>query len=596
MSEWKNTDKAVLASYPKPIAHMRRRFRDRQLSLVFGTGLTQPLGMPGWKALNQLIAAHPAVDGMQILAVPTEESVKELCESGSYKDIVKLMGSGPEETIITQRLYEHFKKQYKSAHQNEPYSLELIADIQREWRAIIREQLYGESDGAKPKNLAKSLLKKHPYLKTLMPIVRRMPLTITYNFDDILELALVGIADKADKDARDLGRAYETTTDIRIPNRKRNGVIYHPNGHIPRNTMEGGFDRIVLSEDEFADRMIETMTGQYASLSHHFQRSTCVLIGLSLKDSILKIMMSQSARTTPGHYHYFVHFCKDGKKPSQDEQDAICAANFETFHLITLFLSNSEIASLGALITNGYDVKKDKVDDSEFIYLTEEVGVEPVYHYYIVGAVGAGKSTLVSHVRDLVTHDEWVEDRLPELAETWRVLDQDEENRVKKEKVDKWIAEQFSQKNHILLKEKVGLVVSDRCPLDPLAFTDKPNWPEKARYLLSKIAPGQSTTKIQEGQIIYIENDPRALELRIRHTNKKYRREELKEMQNYLDIIYFLNGDIKVRTQLMSLVDVITRVAHIIHMEPYSPVQLHDRLTAIGKGQGTTPLFDIVEK
>ena len=550
---------------------MRRRFRDKRLSLVFGTGLTQPLGMPSWKELNQLIADDPTVKGSHLLATPTEKTVREQLNNDNYEEVTRLFGNVPEETIITQRLYEHFKA---NRHESEPpdpkHILEWNADNQKEWRGIIREKLYGDSIKLKPEALAPKILSDHPYLSRLMPIIQIMPLTITYNFDDILEIALTGSSNDVDEI---LGRKYETTTDISKPSRKQSGVIYHPNGYIPRNKMEGRSEKIVLSEDEFAGRMIETMTGQYASLSHHFQRSSCIFIGLSLKDNILKNLLRQSAQVTPGHYHYYIYYYSENKKPSKIEQHAICESNFAVYNLITLFLSGKEIAALGKLITDGHSRVKDKekgeVDDTSFLRLAGDVGVEPVYHYYIVGAVGAGKSTLVSHFRDLETHDEWVEDRLPELAEVWGReegvgAEMIRQARAKREHIDDWVTDQFARKNIILWEESVGIVVSDRCPLDPLAFTHRSERRAKAKLIISKIRPEPAETKIREGQVIYLQNDPRALEIRIRTTDKKYRKPDLEAMQAVLEDIYSIPGSSTIKTALMSSFDIIQRVAYFI--------------------------------
>lgn len=589
MTEWNTSDKTVLDLYPKAIAHLRRRFQDKRLSLVFGSGLTQPLGLPSWNELNQLIAENTRVKGIHILAIPTEKSISVLCEMRAYKDIINLLGKVPEATIITQRLFEHFKTTLKKLlPPKEHHTLETNADIQRKWRKIIREELYGSLDNVKPDEIARKILDTHPYLADLLPIIKLMPLTITYNFDDVLELTLMGTRSESE---RKEGKGYEVTTDIRIPSRNQSRVVYHPNGYIPRNSMEEESDRIVLSEDEFAGRMIETMTGQYASLSHHFQRTTCVFIGLSLKDNILKNLLRQSAQVTPGHYHYFVHHYSNGKKPDEDEQKTIYASNFATYHLRTLFFSNVEISSLGNLISDGYGTKKGQAKasppDSAFISLTKDIGVKPVYHYYIVGAVRAGKSMVVSHLRDLVTPEVWVDNRPLDLGEDWQELSKNEAAKRRRDEVDKWIAEQFELRNQILHQESVGIVVSDRCPLDPLAFTLRAEWSDKARYLRDKMG----SLDIVEGQVIYLKNDPRVLALRTRRTTKKYFEPRLAEMQEALEEIYSMPEVIEIDTHLVSPVHVIQRVAHIIHLEPYTPSDLNGRLSEIINEDTQLPIF-----
>ena len=102
---------------------------------------------------------------------------------------------------------------------------------------------------------------------------------------------------------------------------ERGRVQSHRMVTFQENTMEGGYEGIVLSEDEFADRMIETMTGQYASLLHHYSKNTCLFVGLSLKDSILKNVLRQCATVTPGHYHYYVEYYEDSPAGRRADRD-----------------------------------------------------------------------------------------------------------------------------------------------------------------------------------------------------------------------------------------------------------------------------------
>jgi len=79
---------------------------------------------------------------MAILGGAPEE-VRKLLENGLHEDAGRLLRCGPEETIITQRLYEHFKAaKYKSLPQVQG-SLGVNADVQREWRAIPEQAVCG---------------------------------------------------------------------------------------------------------------------------------------------------------------------------------------------------------------------------------------------------------------------------------------------------------------------------------------------------------------------------------------------------------------------------------------------------------------------
>ncbi|HUT30822.1 MAG TPA: SIR2 family protein [Sedimentisphaerales bacterium] len=569
MEKWTKTDGKVLKEYTRPIVHLRRQFEAGRLVLVFGTGVAQQVGVPGWTELNNKIASDSKVKGEKLLDRPLHESVDDFLENESRETILKLLsGAGPEETITTQRLFECYKKKkYACSNPAEYYSPKLDSSIYRQWRQIIRDKLYETTC------LPKAILTKHKYLSSFLPIIRHMPLTITYNFDDILEMALYHDPKKEDS------RGYETVTNLRALPRRKSAVIYHPNGYIPRNPMEEKSQEMVLSESEFANRMADLTSGQYNSLLHVLSSNTCLFIGLSLKDSILKNLLKQSARIAPGNYHYYVDYYKtNSEKPTGPKISSMESANFEAYNLKTLFLTNRELKSLGTLVYKGYDKAKRLLDDGPIFHFAQDNKIEHlVFCFYIIGSIGVGKSTCVSYLRSLITHDEWHEDKLPDLARHWKTLE-DEES--KRKEVDKWIAEQFKQKNQDLLDVKLGISICDRCPLDPISFTPKEKWHEKAKLLLNTISPNNRET-IKPGHIIYLWDDPEHLDIRVRRTPKEYDKDGLKELQNKLDKVYDMDGMTRIDCRFQSFYEIMKRICRIIHMENYQPAEIHERLIAI---------------
>lgn len=578
MDNWSETDRKMLEEYTRPIVHLRRQFEAGRLNLVFGTGLTQQVGIPGWNELNDMIALDPDVDGEKLLGRPTQKRVDHFLDNESRETIVKLLtGVGPEETITTQRLFEYFKKKkYEQEDLNDFHTPKLDSGIYRDWRQIIRNNLYLEKRAVSPDKI----LENHKYIKEFLPILKNTPVTITYNFDDVIEAALYYDPHKQDDD-----RGYEAVTDLRTLPRRKSAVIYHPNGYIPRNPMEEKTQEMVLSESEFANRMIELASGQYNSLFHIFSRNTCLLIGLSLKDSILKNLLKQSAMMAPGNYHYYIdYYEKEDDKPTNKEKHSIEATNFDTYNLRTLFLSNEEIKSIGKLIYHGYNPETKSLDDNQINHFAIENNVDVRYNFYIIGAIGVGKSTCVSHLRSLVTHDEWHEDRLPSLGQNWQTLEDKEKER---KEIDEWIANEFKQKNHDLIDTKPGISVCDRCPLDPISFTPESRWREKAEYLLNVICPGKDPEKLQPGHVIYLWDDPEHLDIRVRRSPKKYDKESLDELQKNLDKIYDVNmmfGVTKIDCRFQSFYEIMKRVSRIIHMEKYEPANIHGRLIYIKDG------------
>jgi hypothetical protein len=573
MNNWTDVDKNLLQSYTRPIVHLRRQLEAGRLVLIFGTGLTQQVGIPSWNKLNEEIAADDRVQGVKLLGRPLSETIDDFLAHESRETVAKLLsGAGPEETITTQRLFECFKnKKYLNESPSEYHSPKLDASIYGEWRQIIREKLY------KNAGLPEQILNKHTYLKSFLPIIQYMPLTVTYNFDDIIENALSADSLKKGVDSRQ----YEIITSLQTLPRRKSAVIYHPNGYIPRNPMEEKSQEMVLSESEFANRILELTSGQYNSLLHVLSSNTCLFIGLSLKDSILKNLLKQSAMIAPGNYHYYInYYAQNSEKPSDEDIKSMEAADFETYNLRTLFLNNEELNSIGKLIHEGYDNAKKQLDNNAIIHFAEENKIDISFYFYIVGAIGVGKSTCVSHLRNLITHDEWHEDRLPDLARYWKTLESEED---KRRRVDEWIAKQFKQKNYDLIEMKLGISICDRCPLDPISFTPENKCQEKAQYLLNTISPN-NVHQIKDGHIIYLWDDPEHLEIRVKRSAKKYNKDSLAELQDRLNLIYNMPGVTKIDCRFQSFYEIMKRISRIIHMEEYEPAKIQERLTFIKNG------------
>lgn len=569
MEKWTKTKGKLLKEYARPIVHLRRQFEAKRLVLVFGTGVVQQVGVPGWVDLNNKIASDSRVEGHKLLDRPLHESVDDFLKNESRETLLRLLsGAGPEETITTQRLFELFKsKKYACSDPAEYYSPKLDAGIYRQWRQIIREKLYEDACSEN------RILKAHKYLDSFLQIIKQMPLTITYNFDDVLEMALYHDPKKQEP------RGYETVTNLRALPRRKSAVIYHPNGYIPRNPMEEKGQEMVLSENEFANRMADLTSGQYNSLLHVLSTNTCLFIGLSLKDSILENLLKQSARIAPGNYHYYVDYYKTKlEKPTRSKKSSMESTNFEAYNLKTLLLTNRELKSLGKLINNGYDEVSKHFDNKPIFHFAQDNKIENLdFCFYIVGSIGAGKSTCVSYLRSLITHDEWHEDKLPDLARYWRTLEDED---LRRKKIDEWIAQQFKQKNQDLLDVKLGISICDRCPLDPVSFTPEDKWREKAKLLLNTISPTE-VEKIQPGHIIYLWDDPEHLAIRVERTPKEYDKDKLDELQKKLDIVYDMDGITKIDCRFQSFYEIMKRVCRIIHMEPYQPARIHERLLAI---------------
>jgi len=531
----------LLANHTRSIVHMRRQLEGERFGLCFGAGISTGFGFPAWGGLVDRIAADSEVNG------------------------TSLADARISPTSLTQILFQHFRAQWLQENGTNDESTGTIErKMQRAWLEIFHRCLYQDI----PEDDQEL---KHAYLGEYLEVVRRSPMTVNYNFDDSIERMLSASPKKEEH-----SRGYETVWKPSTQFRLRKGIIYHPNGFLPYRMVEGFSSQLVFSEDAFADQLIDSMAGHYASLLSHLTKYTCLLLGLSLDDATLKHLLRQNALMNPGHYHYHVAFVKDDEEfPSTEKQLAIIDANFEVYNLITLFLRTSDIRALGRLLTADREQLEDAADRGGFRLSS---------CYYLSGAVGTGKTTTVGFFNSLVTFDEWADPKPSLLQRPHTDLNDSE-----KLEVDAWIAAQVRKKNRSLSEDGPGIQVVDRCPLDPLAFTPKPEWIQKAQSLKNAVQPGLSKQLLRSGHVILLYGDEREMLARTRDRHKSATLEYIKAQQRVIRHIYDLPAATVVNVIGLSMRDVVKRVARIIHLEPYTEAPLHERLCAAIAGQLSYP-------
>jgi hypothetical protein len=459
-------------------------------------------------------------------------------------------------------LFQHYRSKSLEGSP-EPVTAKLERRIQGQWRRIIQECLYEGVPEA-----AEELRSRHPYIKYFLPVIKKPGMTVNYNFDDTIQQLLIL---EESGGASSSVRGFETVSNASLSFRPQNTILYHPNGFLPRNLLEHPSENLVFSDHSFADQLIESMAGYHSSLLHHFSKTTCLFIGLSLQDATLRHLLRQSGIINPGHYHYYVHWQRPGDARDEAAEAALRDANFEVYNLVTLFLCDDEIAALGRLLS---------MSEPDLRRESEEIGTPMKYFYYLTGAIGAGKTTCVSYLGSFKTYEEWAEIRPPELKKAWKDLTDDERGRL-----DKWIIHQFDLKNCKLLDQRIGIHVVDRTPLDPLAFTETKDMNTKAAAIAKGLSPGMSARRPQDGHIILLTGAPDDMEARAIGRHKQSPVYIIREMQEKLKQI--LNGlQITVIDTLgLSIPDVIKRVARTILLEGYSPVDLCAVLRRVEDGE-----------
>lgn len=495
--------------------------------------------------------------------------VREIANDPSVKGTALLRKFGKSKSLPyqTELLLQHFKKVRSKKSGKAPFGTkEFEYQIIAEWLHLVAKHLYADA----PANFSKTL-HDHPYINSFLPIIRQCPLTVTYNFDNYLERALWQTR-PTDSDRLSLG--YETVTNPFAQFRRQDSVIFHPNGFYPPELMEVPVDKFVFSEASYAEQFLGVLAGSQTAFTNHLAKNTCLLIGLSLEDEMLRNLLVLSANLNPGNYHYYVHFLKTNETLTDEEKEAIKRTNFYVYNLVTLFLHEKEIAALGDLL----DAKRYNSND---IYDLSKVTKTPaLYCYYMTGPVGVGKSTTVNQYRNLVVLDEWLEERPAILGKAWKKLTPNQ-----RKKADAWIAKQFTLKNENLRRETEGIFLVDRPPLDPLAFTPRKGQGAKAENLLQAMCPADEL-HILDGAVVLLSGDTRELSARIKATGRdEYTPKKLDQMSNAMKGIYRMNDVVHLDTQGLTIPEVTRKVGEVIHLTQYKPCKLETRLKMFANGR-----------
>ena len=95
-----------------------------------------------------------------------------------------------------------------------------------------------------------------------------------------------------------------------------------------------------------------------------------------------------------------IFWIKDESNISESRRKDIFGANIELYNLITIFLILTEIKEFFELLNH---------DERGFGERLDTLGEDrrSRYHYYIVGPVASGKSTLLEQLRCFQTFEEW---------------------------------------------------------------------------------------------------------------------------------------------------------------------------------------------
>ncbi|MGE6662712.1 SIR2 family protein [Pseudomonas sp. NPDC077408] len=522
----------------KYICQLRSQAERNRASLVLGAGISVDLNLPNWEILI--------------------ERIKTVV--GNRVTQANHINDPPGKAALI--LFEMFCSYRKEEIQRIPeYSNSFLVEkkLLSEWREMIHAELYADVQ-----NDRRGLVDTHPYFKEIIKFVQKSEITVNYNFDDFIEFGL----SQDDLNPTKHERPYQTVWSHQAQFTKDRSVIYHPNGFLPFDSKKFQSENIVFSDGSFADQLLEGMAGNFSTLLHVLTKKTSVLIGHSLTDSTLLHLLRKAASISPGNYNYFIQFSK--AKLDDGTESAIFEANFNNYNLITLFFDSSDIKSFLSCLT---------MSEVDFLEMSDFLGLKTKYIYYLVGAVGIGKSTALSQFGSLTTLDEWFDERPTEMAFAPDLLGEESAAAI-----ENWTNEQFRKKNNYLHRKDVGVILVDRSPLDPLSFVEESDRSKRARSMIEYgIRPGMSTMKVVPGVVLVMNGEPNEIWCRLITKRKEDSWPPLKieKLQNRSNNIYSsLHPEFIYATQRRE-VEVIRDLAKVIFSKTYSPADLDTRLCEI---------------
>jgi hypothetical protein len=457
---------------PVWITHMwQRRIEHSRLGLVLGAGVSHDAGIPLWDELvGRLMAtANFPIDRME----------------AHKKD-------GLTPTLLAEMVYRrHFDSQTK-VHSDMASKFRRY-QVDASWCVKIHACLYEKVLGQEFAEITKD----HIYLDPLAELICKSQFAVTFNFDDIVDEAVIAYADKGK------GPNPEIIIRPKIETRKDAPVIYHINGKLPREGLRGRSEHVLLAEDAFADILLSPNSHDAEFVINQFAVRTFLLLGVSLTDNSLKNLLRSAAKRNPANHHFVVYYEEEGQYRSEEVRRDLFDANLHVYNLISIFLTKDEIKALVQMLN--LDVKDAEFEDQ----LRHIAKIKIDRKYYLVGSVAAGKSSALEALRCFTTHEEW-KGRVP--AEMY--LKDETLSAEQQRNVDRFLYPQLTQKNRRMGSEHPAIRVMDRAYLDLFAFSKSSDEIKQKAVRLREEAVGWGG-HFQDGQIFFLTASEEAFKERL---------------------------------------------------------------------------------
>jgi hypothetical protein len=258
------------ASSEIQLKKLKEVFREGELSLFCGAGVSVKAGIPEWSALLRNLIG----DLLRTGVVGTDSEGQQKDDLASfYQEYFN-----PSALIIAQYLKNNFGKDFSGK---------------------VREALYSSSP--KTCDLIDAIV------ELCRPQRSRQSLhsIVTYNFDDLIEQNLF----KNKIKHRSIFKEGQRQRSPELP-------VYHPHGFLPRRGRLTADHNIVFSEDAYHSQFIDAFSWANLVQLNHLNNYTCLFVGLSVTDPNLRRLLDVSMRKAPDNRlsHYVFRKRYDRKK------------------------------------------------------------------------------------------------------------------------------------------------------------------------------------------------------------------------------------------------------------------------------------------
>lgn len=248
-------------SYFDNLAPLKDAFTKGNLILFLGAGVSKDNGLPSWEEL------------VQALYFSTLEDESYIYNLKPYPNYLFALA----EWVLKQK--------------NEP--LDIIIRKIKQWyegkdfMGMLSNTLYAsfgrENWGENLNGLPEAIIEKNKTLEAIIKCCNESRIgqqglrsIVTYNYDNLLELALEKYPDAKDSFTTIYKRDQELPAD-KIP-------IYHVHGYVPYQNSEVEYDEILFSEDQYNRAFQDPFYWGNIIQVNQFTQGTGLLIGLSLSD------------------------------------------------------------------------------------------------------------------------------------------------------------------------------------------------------------------------------------------------------------------------------------------------------------------------